>query len=132
MSDSYDPRADKLYRFLANFDFCHGDLLEWKRGGSGDNGNILMHGLEAFFREVDEEVQTVLQCPVCRNGPECVYVVEETTARRIFHEMRGDSAVFYDRVSSYTDDGQSTRFECGECLTSWPIPSKYPIAYDDD
>jgi len=46
----HHPMSERLMRFLAEHDFQdYGDHFHWKVGGDGDNGEMLMYEMDAFF-----------------------------------------------------------------------------------
>ena len=46
----HHPLSKRLMEFLAEHDFKdNGDYFCWKKGGDGDNGEILMYEMDAFF-----------------------------------------------------------------------------------
>jgi len=46
----HHPMSERLMRFLAEHDLNdYGDYFCWKMGGDGDNGEILMYQMDAFF-----------------------------------------------------------------------------------
>lgn len=53
----HDPRSQKLFDFLKEYDFkfC-GDYFQWKSGGDGDNGEALLYELDEYFASIDAGV----------------------------------------------------------------------------
>ena len=48
----HNEKSIELMQFLCEIDFnVYADYFGWKTGGSGDNGEILMYQLDAFFEE---------------------------------------------------------------------------------
>ncbi len=49
----HDPRSEELFEFISRYNFyCESDSFCWKKGGDGDNGEILMY---VYFSEKDKE-----------------------------------------------------------------------------
>ena len=53
----HHPRSQALYRRLAELDRNH-NHFGWRSGGDGDNGEILMYGLDVLFEEDDAAGQS--------------------------------------------------------------------------
>jgi len=52
----HHPESLKLYEFLAIHDVMdYNDFFEWKMGGEGDNGEILLFQLDAYFAFLDHQ-----------------------------------------------------------------------------
>ena len=52
--EEHHPNSVRLMKFLEEIDFSEfNDFFCWKSGGDGDNGEILMHQLDAFFDFLD-------------------------------------------------------------------------------
>ena len=54
----HDPRSTEIFDFLAEYDFkfCS-DYFCWKKGGDGDNGEILMYELDEYFANKDIAIE---------------------------------------------------------------------------
>lgn len=52
---SHHPMSERIMTFLVEHD-CkdYSDYFCWKKGGDGDNGEILMYELDAFFELLDK------------------------------------------------------------------------------
>ena len=52
----HHPMSERLMAFLKKHDFedCR-DYFIWKTGGDGDNGELLMFEMDAFFEFLDKE-----------------------------------------------------------------------------
>ena len=51
----HHPLSERLGRFLSDHDYNdYGDYFCWKVGGDGDNGEMLMFEMDAFFELLDE------------------------------------------------------------------------------
>ena len=51
---AHHPISERLMDFLLSHDFLdYDDYFGWKVGGDGDNGEILMYQLDAFFELMD-------------------------------------------------------------------------------
>jgi len=50
----HDPRSEKIFRFIEQVDLVNGDGFCFKSGGDGDNGEMLMDLLDAYFKESDK------------------------------------------------------------------------------
>ncbi len=46
----HDPRSKEIYDFISEADFQNGDVFCFKSGGDGDNGEMLMDLLDAYFK----------------------------------------------------------------------------------
>lgn len=54
----HHPMSERLVRFLVEHDFRdYGDYFCFKVGGDGDNGEVLMYQMDAFFEMLDIEVK---------------------------------------------------------------------------
>jgi hypothetical protein len=52
----HHPESVRLMEFLANHDFKdYKDHFCWKMGGDGDNGEIMMYQMDAYFEMRDLE-----------------------------------------------------------------------------
>lgn len=52
----HHPESEKIVRRIADLDFKHnGDYFEWKIGGDGDNGEVLMYLLDMYFEEQEKK-----------------------------------------------------------------------------
>lgn len=49
----HDPRSEKIFRFIEEADIQNGDVFYFKSGGDGDNGEMLMDLLDAYWKSVD-------------------------------------------------------------------------------
>jgi hypothetical protein len=50
----HHPMSKRLMKFLEEHDLKdYGDYFCWKVGGDGDNGEILMYEMDAFFEFLD-------------------------------------------------------------------------------
>ena len=50
----HHPKSEELMEFLSTHDFNdYNDYFYWKTGGDGDNGEVLMYQLDAFFEMKD-------------------------------------------------------------------------------
>jgi hypothetical protein len=52
----HDPRSVRMYKFIDAADFANGDAFCFKSGGDGDNGEMLMDLLDAYWKQYDEEM----------------------------------------------------------------------------
>lgn len=53
---SHHPMSERLMEFLCEHDFNDSsDYFCWKKGGDGDNGEILMYEMDAFFEMLDKK-----------------------------------------------------------------------------
>ncbi len=53
-SEPHHPTSIRLMKFLEDHDLHdYGDYFGWKVGGDGDNGEILMTQMDAFFKLMD-------------------------------------------------------------------------------
>jgi len=51
---SHHPMSERLMDFLSKHDFeDYSDFFCWETGGDGDNGEILMFEMDAFFEMLD-------------------------------------------------------------------------------
>jgi hypothetical protein len=51
----HHPMSERLMSFLKEHDFNdYGDYFCWKTGGDGDNGEILMYQMDAFFEMLEK------------------------------------------------------------------------------
>jgi hypothetical protein len=50
----HDPRSEKIYKFIDAVDFANGDGFCFTSGGDGDNGEMLMDLLDAYFKAEDQ------------------------------------------------------------------------------
>ena len=51
----HHPKSQRLMVFLKEHDFQdYGDYFCWKTGGDGDNGEVLMYQLDAFFELLEQ------------------------------------------------------------------------------
>lgn len=51
---NHHPKSLELMKFISEIDFNnYGDYFCWKSGGDGDNGEILMYQMDAFFEAKD-------------------------------------------------------------------------------
>lgn len=49
----HHPISKRLMAFLCEHDFKdYDDYFCWKKGGDGDNGEILMYEMDAFFESI--------------------------------------------------------------------------------
>lgn len=56
----HHPKSKRLFQFLMDYDFeQYQDCFCWKRGGDGDNGEILMYQLDAFFEMLDKKGESL-------------------------------------------------------------------------
>lgn len=54
--EQHHPESIKLMDFLAKHDFNdYGDYFDWRRGGEGDNGEVLMSQLDVYFDTLDKQ-----------------------------------------------------------------------------
>ena len=52
------PMSKRLMNFSADYDLIeNGDHFNWKTGGDGDNGEILMFEMDAFFELLDKQAE---------------------------------------------------------------------------
>lgn len=52
----HHPESVKLFNFLQEHDLKdYADYFGWKKGGDGDNGEILLYQLDAFFELIDKK-----------------------------------------------------------------------------
>ena len=55
----HDPRSEKIFHGIAKIDWeKNNDLMCFKHGGDGDNGESLMFLLDCYFAEEDEAKET--------------------------------------------------------------------------
>lgn len=52
----HDKRSVRMYDFIGRLDFINGAGLDLKSGGDGDNGEMLMDLLDAYWKDFDEEM----------------------------------------------------------------------------
>jgi len=58
----HHPMSQRIMDFLSEHDFNdYGDYFCWKIGGDGDNGEILMYELDAFFELLDKEREDIIK-----------------------------------------------------------------------
>jgi hypothetical protein len=51
----HHPMSERLMSFLEEHDYNdYGDYFCWKTGGDGDNGEILMYQMDAFFEMLEK------------------------------------------------------------------------------
>jgi hypothetical protein len=50
----HDPRAVDLAKHLARIDDANDCQFDFRFGGDGDNGEVLMYLLDVYFSEVDK------------------------------------------------------------------------------
>ncbi len=51
---THNPKSVDIFKFIETLDFVLGDKFWFRSGGDGDNGEILMSELDAYF-EVNNE-----------------------------------------------------------------------------
>lgn len=49
-SKPHNPKTEEIYNFISEVDFANGDVFCFKKGGDGDNGEMLMDLLDAYFK----------------------------------------------------------------------------------
>lgn len=49
MVKEHNPKSKEIYDFISELDFKNGDVLCFKSGGDGDNGELLMDLLDCYF-----------------------------------------------------------------------------------
>jgi len=50
----HHPMSERIVRFLVKHDYYdYNDHFCWKVGGDGDNGELLMYQMDAFFEMLD-------------------------------------------------------------------------------
>jgi len=55
----HHPKSIELMNFLAIHDFNdYSDSFCWKKGGDGDNGEVLMYQLDAYYETIDIQNNT--------------------------------------------------------------------------
>ena len=47
----HNPKSEEIYNFISEVDFANGDFFCFKKGGDGDNGEILMDLLDCYFNK---------------------------------------------------------------------------------
>lgn len=51
----HHPESVRLFNFLEQHDLIdYNDFFCWKKGGDGDNGEVLLYQLDAFFELQDK------------------------------------------------------------------------------
>ena len=50
----HDPRSERIFRFIEDVDLHNGDVFCFKSGGDGDNGEMLMDLLDAYWKDYDK------------------------------------------------------------------------------
>ena len=45
----HKPQTEDLFKFISDLDFANGDYFCFKSGGDGDNGEMLMDLIDAYF-----------------------------------------------------------------------------------
>lgn len=54
----HDPRSEKIFHGIAKIDWeRNNDLMCFKHGGDGDNGETLMYLLDCYFADEDKETK---------------------------------------------------------------------------
>lgn len=54
----HHPMSVRLMKFLLEHDYHdYGDFFCWKIDGDGDNGEILMYEMDAFFEWIEKRVR---------------------------------------------------------------------------
>lgn len=56
----HTPRAEHLARELARIDDANGSYFDFRFGGDGDNGEVLLYLLDIYFERCDDEVNRIL------------------------------------------------------------------------
>lgn len=52
----HHPKSLEIIKFIQEIDFhVYGDHFGWTWGGDGDNGETLMHQLDAYFEQLERE-----------------------------------------------------------------------------
>jgi hypothetical protein len=85
----HDPRSVEIYDYIEKLDFLNGDAFCFTSGGDGDNGEMLMDLLDAYFKSKDptlelppisEEDQDLgcARCHKCLEGKTLVVNGEDT------------------------------------------------------
>ena len=49
----HNEKSKEIYDFISETDFANGDAFCFKKGGDGDNGELLMDLLDAYFKKAN-------------------------------------------------------------------------------
>ena len=53
----HHPKSIILFDYISALDFKYGDYFCFKSGGDGDNGELLMYLMDAYFEERDKKMK---------------------------------------------------------------------------
>lgn len=53
IAKSHHVKSKEIYDFISETDFANGDAFCFKKGGDGDNGEMLMDLLDAYFQRTE-------------------------------------------------------------------------------
>ena len=53
LAKSHHIKSKEIYDFISETDFANGDTFCFKKGGDGDNGEMLMDLLDAYFQRAE-------------------------------------------------------------------------------
>lgn len=45
----HNPKSEEIFEYISQLDIENGDYFEFQSGGDGDNGEVLMDLLDAYF-----------------------------------------------------------------------------------
>lgn len=52
----HNQKSEEIYNFISDLDFKNGDVFCFKKGGDGDNGEMLMDLLDCYFDNLNEDL----------------------------------------------------------------------------